>query len=103
VGSNQEAISRLNNGKNMMTVLSFAWVDKSPNLRALGLESKTGNGYLVPSKESILAGSYPFARPLNLVAKAPLSPEIALFFKAFESPKAGLLIEDQGFVRSSVK
>jgi phosphate transport system substrate-binding protein len=103
VGSNQESVTRLNSGKNMMTILSFAWIQKSDNIRAVAIESKDKSGFILPSTESILSHKYPFTRPLNLVAKLPLSPEISNFFQVFESPASRKVIEEQGFVVSFAK
>jgi len=65
-------------------------------VKALGI--KTGSKVIYASKKSILNGSYPIARSLNLVTRGPARGLAKEFISFLLSPQGQRIAEKAGFV-----
>jgi ABC-type phosphate transport system substrate-binding protein len=72
--------------------VSLGWVTaRRLPVRVLDLDG------IVPSVGSTLAGTYPLARPLGLVAQEDAPPHVERFLEWATSDEAAALIAEQGY------
>jgi phosphate transport system substrate-binding protein len=97
VGSNQEGLTKTAGHDDGVTLLSIAWVEREPNLRALAL--RLADGTTVEATDAtIRSGAYPLARRLNLITNGAPTSTAQAMIDFFLSGKGHEALNEQGFL-----
>ena len=94
-GSNNEEQTALVQSDAAIGMLSIAWLNE--DVRGLSIILPDGE-IVVASIENIQAGSYPFARDLNIVIRDDVKPPAQDFIAYLLSANGQKMVEDSGYI-----
>lgn len=94
-GSNNEEQTALVQSDSAIGMLSIAWLNE--DVRGLSIILPDGE-IVTASIESIRAGSYPFARDLNVVIRDDIKPRAQDFIAYLLSVDGQRMVEDSGYI-----
>lgn len=97
VGSNEEGKNKVSFNKGAITQLSYAWVEGSEKVKAIGIIGDDGN-VVNPSISSILDGSYPMARKLFVLTNGEPDGPKKEFIDFLLSERGQRLVQKYGYL-----
>jgi phosphate transport system substrate-binding protein len=96
IGANEEGRNKVASTPGAITQLSSSWAD---NQRVFALAVRRDDGKVVaPSLDAIRDGSYPMARPLNVVTDGPAGGEAKILIDYVLGPKGQDLVRKHGYL-----
>jgi len=97
VGGNEEGANKTAAHGSAITLLSAAWVERTPGLAALGIRVED-DVVIEPCAETIATGEYPLARPLFAVTDGDPSLAAAELLDFLLGPRGQELVRAEGFL-----
>jgi phosphate transport system substrate-binding protein len=95
--SSEGIISEVNDNPNAIGYDGLGYVTK--DVKVLGISSKEGGKYVLPSAASVNSGGYPISRDLYMYTdKKKINPAIQAYLDWILSPEAQQIVTDLGFV-----
>jgi phosphate transport system substrate-binding protein len=96
IGANEEGRNKVASTPGAITQLSSSWAD---NQRVFALAVRRDDGRVVaPSLDAIRDGSYPMARPLQVITDGPASGEAKVLIEYLLGPKGQDLVRKHGYL-----
>ena len=100
VGANEEARSKVASTRGAISQLSAAWAD-GETVFALGIEGDNGV-VATPDLQTVSAGDYPIARPLNLLTNGKPDGELESFIQFMLGEEGQQLVSKHGYLPLAV-
>ena len=91
LAGNEQILAEVSKNPNAIGYVGLAYI-KSPGIKVVPIDNA------LPTKESILKKTYPYARPTFYYVNAAPSPQAAKFIEFTLSPKGKEIIEKVGFI-----
>jgi phosphate transport system substrate-binding protein len=101
VGANEEALNKVASTQGAISQLSSSWAD-GKRVFALGIKKEDGK-VVQPALTAVRDGSYPLARPLQVVTDGPPRGESKALVDFLLSPRGQALVEKHGYLAVSGK
>ena len=96
VGANEEARSKVASTRGAISQLSAAWAD-GETVFAIGIAGEDGT-VVQPDLQTVLAGNYPIARPLNLLTNGTPTGETKSFIDFMLGEQGQKLVSKHGYL-----
>ena len=94
--SSEGIISEVGDNPNAIGYDGLGYV--TPEVKVVGIATKEGGEYILPSAETVNSGTYPISRDLYMYTDKTVSAAIQAYLDWILSPEAQEIVTDLGFV-----